>query len=85
MLGWLPENVSTYGGQIDRLFSIIQWITGITFVIVIVLLLFFIFKYRDQGGRRATYTHGSTVLEVLWTIVPAVILIVLFMMSRYHR
>ena len=25
MLGWLPENVSTYGGQIDRLFSIIQW------------------------------------------------------------
>jgi cytochrome c oxidase subunit 2 len=82
MLGWLPENVSTYGGQIDRLFSIIQWITGITFVIVIVLLLFFIIKYRDQVGRRATYTHGSTVLEVLWTIVPAVILIVLFLMSQ---
>jgi cytochrome c oxidase subunit 2 len=42
MLGWLPENVSTYGGEIDRLFSIIEWITGITFLIVIVLLLLFI-------------------------------------------
>jgi cytochrome c oxidase subunit 2 len=82
MLGWLPEDVSTYGPQIDRLFSIIQWITGITFVIVIVLLLLFIIKYRDQGGRRATYTHGSTVLEVIWTIVPAIILIVLFMLSQ---
>jgi len=82
MLGWLPENVSTYGGQIDRLFSIIQWITGITFLIVIVLMLLFIVKYRDQGGRRATYTHGSTALEVIWTIVPAIILIVLFMLSE---
>jgi DNA-binding NarL/FixJ family response regulator len=36
----------------------------------------FIIKYRDQGGRRATYTHGSTALEVMWTIVPAIILIV---------
>jgi cytochrome c oxidase subunit 2 len=82
MLGWLPENVSTYGGQIDRLFSIIQWITGITFVLVIVLMLLFLVKYRDQGGRRATYTHGSTLLEIIWTIVPAIILIVLFMMSQ---
>jgi cytochrome c oxidase subunit 2 len=82
MLGWLPENVSTYGAEIDRLFSIIEWITGITFVVVIALMLLFLVKYRDQGGRRATYTHGSTVLEVIWTIVPAIILIVLFMMSQ---
>ena len=64
MLRWLPANVSTYGGQIDRLFSIIEWITGITFVLVIALLLIFIIKYRDRGGRRATYTHGNTFLEV---------------------
>jgi cytochrome c oxidase subunit II len=82
MLRWLPENVSTYGPQIDRLFSIIEWITGITFVIVIALMLLFIVRYRDQGGRRATYSHGSTPLEIIWTIVPAIILIVLFMLSQ---
>ena len=82
MLMWLPANVSTYGGQIDRLFSIIEWITGITFVVVIVLLLLFIIKYRDQGGRRDLYTRQYTFLEVIWTIVPAIILIVLFMLSQ---
>jgi hypothetical protein len=28
MLGWLPENVSTYGGDIDSLLSLIAYITG---------------------------------------------------------
>ena len=82
MLGWLPHNISTYGADIDWLFSLIQWITGVIFLGVIVGLLAFVVKYRHREGRRATYTHGSTVLEVLWTIVPAIILIVLFMLSQ---
>jgi cytochrome c oxidase subunit II len=82
MLGWLPQNISTYGADIDWLFSLIQWITGVIFLGVIAALLAFLVKYRHREGRRATYTHGSTVLEVLWTIVPAIILIVLFMVSQ---
>lgn len=82
MLGWLPENVSTYGADIDWLFSVIQWITGLTFLGVIVAMLVFLAKYRRQEGRRAVYTHGNTVLEITWTIVPAIILIVLFMLSQ---
>jgi cytochrome c oxidase subunit II len=82
MLGWLPHNISTYGADIDWLFSLIQWITGVIFLGVIAALLAFLVKYRHREGRRATYTHGSTVLEVLWTIVPAIILIVLFMLSQ---
>jgi len=82
MLGWLPENVSTYGADIDWLFSVIQWITGVTFVGVIVAMLVFLVKYRRQEGRRALYTHGNTALEITWTIVPAIILIVLFMLSQ---
>ncbi len=82
MLGWLPHNISTYGADIDWLFSLIQWITGVIFLGVIVALLVFLVKYRHREGRRATYTHGNTILEVLWTIVPAIILIVLFMLSQ---
>jgi cytochrome c oxidase subunit 2 len=82
MLGWLPENVSTYGADIDWLFSVIQWITGVTFLGVIVAMIVFLVKYRRQEGRRALYTHGNTALEITWTIVPAIILIVLFMLSQ---
>lgn len=78
----LPENVSTYGGQIDGLFYLILWITGIIFVAVEALLLFFLFRYRHREGRAAKYTHGSNRLEVVWTIVPAIICVVLAMMSR---
>lgn len=78
----LPENVSTYGGQIDDLFYLILWITGVIFVLVEVLLLFFLFRYRRREGRAAHYTHGSNRLEVIWTIVPAIICVVLALMSR---
>ena len=78
----LPENVSTYGGQIDGLFRLILWITGVIFVVVELLLLFFLFRYRHREGRKARYTHGSNRLEVIWTIVPAIICVVLALLSR---
>jgi cytochrome c oxidase subunit 2 len=78
----IPENVSTYGADIDFLFHVIDWITTITFVLVAVAMVVFLIQYRHREGRRATYTHGNTTLEIIWTIVPAVILVVLFLMSH---
>src|SRR2546425_9242822 len=68
---WLPENVLTYGQDIDWLFHLIYYLTGATFVLVFVTMLVFIVIYRDRPGRTARYTHGSTPLEIAWTIVPA--------------
>jgi len=82
MMGWLPENVSTYGKDIDRLFYIIYYITGATFLLVTGALVLFLILYRQREGRRATYVHGNTTLEVIWTIVPAIILVVLSFMSQ---
>lgn len=81
MMRWLPENVSTYGHEIDSLFYLIYYITAATFILVTVLMIVFLVMYRDKGGRRATYTHGNTTLEIIWTIIPAAILIVLAFMS----
>jgi len=81
MLQWLPENVSTFGGEIDSLFYLIYYITAATFILVTVLMVVFLVMYREQPGRRATYTHGNTSLEIIWTIIPAAILIVLSFMS----
>lgn len=78
----LPESVSTYGGKIDGLFWLITWITGIIFVVVELVLLWFLFRYRHREGHRAHYTHGNNRLEVIWTIIPAIICVVLALMSR---
>jgi cytochrome c oxidase subunit II len=78
---WLPENVSTYGRDIDWLFELIYWITGVTFILVTVTMIAFLVIYRDRPGRRARYTHGNTALEILWTVVPSLILVVLTFLS----
>ena len=82
MLSWLPENVSTYGPDIDRLFYLIYCVTGATFFAVQLTLLAFLVLYRHKDGRRATYTHGNTTLEIAWTVAPAILLIILAFASR---
>jgi cytochrome c oxidase subunit 2 len=78
---WLPENVSTFGRDIDWLFHLIYAITMITGLLVFVTMIVFLVMYRDRPGRKATYTHGNTTLEIVWTIVPSLILVVLTFLS----
>lgn len=74
---WLPENLSAYGHEMDRLFYIILAITTAVFVATEGLLFWFLWRYRARPGGKALYTHGSTKVEIVWTAVPALILIVL--------
>jgi cytochrome c oxidase subunit 2 len=78
---WLPENVSTYGRDIDWLFHLIYWITGITAILVFVTMVAFLVMYKDRPGRRARYTHGNSTLEIVWTVVPSLILVILTFLS----
>ena len=78
---WLPPNVATFGEEIDWLFHLIYVITGITFLLVAGAFLAFLFVYRDRPGRRARYTHGSTPLEIAWTVAPTLILVILTFLS----
>ena len=78
---WLPENVSTYGRDIDWLFHLIYYITGITAILVFATMIIFLVMYKDRPGRRARYTHGNTTLEIVWTVIPSLILVILTFLS----
>ena len=73
----LPPNYSTFGIVIDQLFWIILVITGIAFLLVEGGILWFCIKYRGREGAKAHYTHGSNRIEILWTVIPAIIIAVL--------
>lgn len=79
---WLPENVSTFGQKIDEIFYLIYYVTNFTFIAVITVMIAFLVMYRHREGRRATYTHGNSTLEIAWTVTPALILIVLGFVSK---
>ena len=72
MLGWwLPENVSTYGGSV---FHLIYWTSGIGLLITQALL---------SRLRRSTDRPSHATIEVVWAVVPALILVWLGLLS--HR
>lgn len=73
----LPLNASTQGEMIDRLFWLILVITAIALVVVEIGVVWFLWRYRGREGRRARYTHGSAVAEMVWTAVPALVVIFL--------
>ena len=78
----LPESLSTFAQDIDTAYLIVYYITGAVFILVTVVLVWFLIQYRFQPGRRAVYSHGSTTLELVWTIIPAMVFITLFLVSQ---
>ena len=50
---WMPEAISTYGQGVDDLFWLIFWITGVAWVIVMGLMLYFLIRYRHREGRES--------------------------------
>lgn len=75
MLGYGPHSAaSTHGGELDRMFDVTLFFTGIVFVITQILLFYFAYKYRQQRGRKASYIPHNNRLEVIWTAVPALVM-----------
>lgn len=82
-MSWiLPESVSTFGSSIDGLYYVILAITGVVFVITEGALIWFLFRYRHREGRRAEYAHGNLSAEVIWTLVPFLIVLGLALGSK---
>ena len=74
---WLPRNVSNFGHEIDFIFYVILWLTGITAVLVFSTMIYFIVKYRARAGVGAIHSHGNNTLEVVWTTIPVFIFLAL--------
>lgn len=71
---WMPEPASTVAPDVDRLFLAITWILGVAFVATVGLLAWTVWR----GGRAAApAVRESARVEILWTLVPGVVLVVL--------
>jgi len=77
MLHWFPENISTYGAEIDRVFELIYVIVGIWFLAVVAILFYFLIRYRRRAGVSAHYEAGRSWKALAWVLVPA-FLVLLF-------
>ncbi len=79
----LPDVVAADGDRIDGIFRGIFWLTMAIFVAVEAVLLFFLFRYaRGAEPRKAHFSHGNNTIEIVWTIVPALICLVISLASK---
>ena len=73
----LPVAASDHGLITDRMFWISMSVVVVAFFITNALLFIFPFMYRYKKGRTATFYPVNHKLEIIWTVVPAVIMAVL--------
>lgn len=80
---WFPESISEHGPLVDRQFMITIIVVGVAFTAAQIGLGWVVFKFRDNASaQRATYSHGNNRLEVVWTVVTAIIFISLAVMGQ---
>jgi cytochrome c oxidase subunit 2 len=76
--GFTPESAhSPNAARINTAYYLILGFTGAIFVLVEAALVAFIWKYRSRGRPRTAegaQVHGNTRLELIWTVIPVVIL-----------
>ncbi len=75
-----PENISTYGAEIDQLFWITLILVTIAFIISLFLLNYPLFRFRYRADRKAAYVKGVNFKQLKWIVVA---LIVLFISDMY--
>src|SRR5215216_759576 len=80
----LPESASDHGERIDTMIWITLGITFFVFLITQILLFWFAFKYQEQEERKAYYFPHDNRLEVIWTVIPAIVLTVLVGFGLYY-
>ncbi len=76
---WIPEVASNLAGKVDGVLWLITIMSVVFFVLITVLLVYFSIKYRRRSENDETpYITGSEPLEIIWTVIPSILLIVLF-------
>ncbi|HEY2828205.1 MAG TPA: cytochrome c oxidase subunit II [Pirellulales bacterium] len=74
-----PEQASAIAQRVDSLFFFLLAVTGTVAIGVFVLVMYFSIRYRQRAGKRSTpRITGSTKLELLWSTIPFLIFLVMF-------
>lgn len=89
-----PTNIfapdSTPARSIFRISAFVLEITGAIFVVVFSLLAYAVIKFRerkDDDGHEPAQVYGSNQMELAWTVLPVLIVVVLFLSTAQviHR
>jgi cytochrome c oxidase subunit II len=76
-INWFPVQASSQAKKIDDLWDILLIASVPIFVLVEVVVLYSVWKFRMRPGEElkdGPPIHGNTMLEIIWTAIPALII-----------
>ncbi len=78
-----PEAVTDQGADVRSLYNIVFLIAAAIFLLVEGLLIFTIIAYRRKptDTELPPQTHGNSIAEIIWTVIPTLIVVFLFIIS----
>jgi cytochrome c oxidase subunit II len=80
VINWFPVAASKEAHQIDTLWDVLLIVSVPIFVLVTTVVLYSVWRFRMRPGEElmdGPPIHGNTRLEVVWTAIPAIILVAL--------
>ena len=80
---WMPPQAATAARQVDPAFAFIYWVSVFFFVLIVALMVYFVLRYRrrrEGEAVRGGVTH-NTALELTWSAVPLVLVVIMFYMG----
>lgn len=77
-IDWLPEQAAEQAGRVDNLLLFVIYVSLALFTLVTAVLLYAAIRFRvdEDDDADGPPTHGNTQLEIIWTVVPAILLAV---------
>lgn len=76
---WMPARGSEWAGTVDWLFHYILYISAFFFLLIVVLMVAFVIRYRHRPGHAPQPSPSHhTRLELLWTGIPLVLVGTMF-------
>jgi cytochrome c oxidase subunit 2 len=80
LIDWWPSQGSAEANKIDTLYDVLIICSVPVFVLVVTVVLYCAWRYRMKPGEEeldGPPIHGNTRLEIIWTAIPAIILVAL--------
>jgi cytochrome c oxidase subunit 2 len=78
LIDWFPTPASTQADPIDTLWDVLLIVSVPIFVLVQAIVLYCVWKFRMRPGQElqdGPPIHGNTRLEVIWTLIPAILIL----------
>lgn len=75
---WLPLTGSDVASNWNSLWDFLLWLSVFFFVLVVGAMIYLAIKYRKGRPGKTGYITGNHTLEIIWTVIPTVLLMVIF-------